>query len=288
MTVNETAERIKAMGTTKTPHQRAIRFFWSTLFGAAAISLAANVTHAVLGLIPHVCIQIAAAAVPPIALLACTHGIGLAVRAGVGGRVYGVAVAATVLIGVGAFALSFAAQRGLMIAIGYSAATAWILPLVVDASIAISTTMLVALGDKPVRRTGGGAGQAAPVPKAPVPKPVPQAVPKQAVHKQAVPKQRASKAAVTKPMPKQAVHNSDVQADTELARELVTSGVTLQPVDTVVGVLAAIRGGASINSASKTFGLNYRTTRKIALAIRPPTHTFEPTTRLAACNGSPV
>jgi hypothetical protein len=51
-------------------HQRAVRYFWVLLIGATAASLIGNITHAVLPYLPHVVIQIGAAAVPPIALLA--------------------------------------------------------------------------------------------------------------------------------------------------------------------------------------------------------------------------
>jgi hypothetical protein len=61
-----------------------------------------NIAHAVLSYLPTVAIQIGAAAVPPMALLAALHAIALAVRAGASGRVYYWAVGATALIGVGA------------------------------------------------------------------------------------------------------------------------------------------------------------------------------------------
>jgi hypothetical protein len=80
------------------------------------------------------------------------HGIALAVRAGASGRVYCWAVAAVGAIGVGAFALSFLALRDLMLAIGYRSGTAWIFPAIIDTAVAVSTMMLVALGDKPARR----------------------------------------------------------------------------------------------------------------------------------------
>ena len=85
-------------------------------------------------------------------LLAAVHGIALAVRAGASGRVYRWAVSAVAVIGVGAFAVSFLALRDLMQAIGYSSATAWIFPAIIDTAVAVSTLMLVALGDKPARR----------------------------------------------------------------------------------------------------------------------------------------
>ena len=39
-----------------------------------------------------------------------------------------------------------------MQAIGYGSATAWIFPAIIDTAVAVSTMMLVALGDKPARR----------------------------------------------------------------------------------------------------------------------------------------
>ena len=67
------------------------------------------------------------------------HGIALAVRAGEFGRVYCLAVSAVAAIGVGAFAVSFLALRDLMRVIGYSSATAWIFPAIIDTAVAVST-----------------------------------------------------------------------------------------------------------------------------------------------------
>src|SRR5271166_2160183 len=133
-------------------HRRAVRFFWGLLIGATTVSLLGNITHAVLRYVPQVVIQVGVAAVPPMALLAAVHGIALAVRAGASGRVYCCAVSAVAAIGVGAFAVSFLALRDLMQAIGYSSTTAWIFPAIIDTAVAVSTMMLVALGDKPARR----------------------------------------------------------------------------------------------------------------------------------------
>ena len=137
---------------TKRNHGRAVRFFWGLLIAATTVSLIGNVTHALLPYIPRIVIQIGAATVPPIALLAAVHGIALAVRAGASGRVYSWSVGAVAAIGVGAFAVSFLALRDLMQAIGYSYTTAWIFPAIIDTAVAVSTLMLVALGDKPARR----------------------------------------------------------------------------------------------------------------------------------------
>jgi hypothetical protein len=132
-------------------HSRAVRFFWCFLIGATTVSLIGNIAHAVLPYLPHVVNQIGAAAVPPIAPLAAVHGIALAVRAGASGRVYCWATTAVAAIGVGAFAVSFLALRDLIRAVGYSSATAWIFPAIIDTAVAVSTLMLVALGDKPAR-----------------------------------------------------------------------------------------------------------------------------------------
>ena len=104
----------------QTHHRRAVRFFWGLLIGATTVSLMGNVLHAVLLYVPRVVVQIGAAAVP--------------------------------IIGTGAFTVSFLTLRDLMLAIGYSADTAWIFPTIIDTAVAVSTMMLVALGDKPARR----------------------------------------------------------------------------------------------------------------------------------------
>src|SRR6478672_5753213 len=117
-----------------------------------------------LGLLPcgrRIVIQIGAAAVPPIALLAAVHGIALAVRAGASGMVYRWAVSAVAVVGAGAFAVSFLALRDLMLVIGYGSATAWIFPAIIDTAVAARTTMLVALGEKPARRARAATPSAA-------------------------------------------------------------------------------------------------------------------------------
>jgi hypothetical protein len=58
---------------TQRNHHRAVRFFWCFLIGATTVSLIGNITHAVLPYIPRIVIQIGAAAVPPIALLAAVR-----------------------------------------------------------------------------------------------------------------------------------------------------------------------------------------------------------------------
>jgi Protein of unknown function (DUF2637) len=259
-------------------HRKAVRFFWGLLIGATTVSLIGNIGHAVLPYLPHVVIQIGAAAVPPIALLAAVHGIALAVRAGASVRVYCWAVSAVAVIGAGAFAVSFLALRDLMRAIGYSSATASVFPAIIDTAVAVSTLMLVALGDKPPRRSrtvttpantrssgmqrlGQLATQSA---KAEIMSIAPTNTRAQAVQHMPV---QGSASVQPDPAPTaQSVQTESTQADADVASELIASGVTTQPVETVVAVLAASRNGASINAAAKASGINYRTAQRIVEA----------------------
>jgi hypothetical protein len=260
---------------TQRNHRRAVRFFWALLLGATTVSLLGNVVHAVLPYIPEVVIQIGAAAVPPIALLAAVHGIAVAVRAGASGRVYCWAVSAVAAIGVGAFAVSFLALRDLMLAIGYSSATAWVFPAIIDTAVAVSTLMLVALGDKPVRRprsvttAANTRGSMAQPWRQDAKRVVTPVAPTRGRPQPAQGKQAQHRASVQRG-PAQILHSADIettQADADLASELIASGVTTQPVETVIAVLASSRDGASINAAAKASGINYRTAQRIVAAV---------------------
>lgn len=252
---------------TQTNHRRAVRYFWTLLIGATTISLIGNVAHAVLPYIPHVVVQIGSAAVPPIVLLAAVHGIALAVRAGASGRVYHCAVGAVAIIGMGAFALSFLALRDLMQTIGYSPQTAWIFPAIIDTAVAVSTTMLVALGDKPAprARTSSSAVNT----KTPTVQRSPQGAKAKLtplVLAQKAQAARAHPSAPTGPGTVQAVQDSmrsEGHGDANLALELIETGVTTQPIATVIAVLTAHRDGLSVNAAAKVAGINYRTAQRI-------------------------
>jgi hypothetical protein len=263
----------------KRTHRRAVRFFWGFLIGATTISLAGNITHAVLSYIPRVVVQIGAATVPPIALVAAVHGIALAVRAGASGRVYCWAVTATAAIGTGAFTVSFLALRDLMREIGYSYATAWIFPAIIDIAVAVSTLMLVALGDKPARRTRTvttSAGAQTPGTQRGANGPMRSAKPEVTPfaptggRAQTAHVKRVQASALVQPDPLRTVQVSAqselAQVDADVASELIASGVTTQPVETVIAVLAARRDGASINAAASATGINYRTAQRIVQA----------------------
>jgi Protein of unknown function (DUF2637) len=257
---------------TQRNHHRAVRFFWCFLIGATTVSLIGNIAHAVLPYLPRIVIQIGAAAVPPIALLAAVHGIALAVRAGASGTVYRWAVSAVAAIGVGAFAVSFLALRDLMRVIGYSSATAWIFPAIIDTAIGVSTIMLVALGDKPARRAPRVGSQTATVQRA-AQTPLQSAKAEATLFAPTSGRAQAKRVQTTEsvqPGPPQTVQDSvqtkATQVDADFASELIASGVTTQPVETVIAVLAAHRDGASINAAAKASGINYGTAQRIVEA----------------------
>jgi hypothetical protein len=254
---------------TQRNHHRAVRFFWCFLIGATTVSLIGNIAHAVLPYLPRIVVQIGAAAVPPIALLAAVHGIALAVRAGASGTVYRWAVSAVAAIGVGAFAVSFLALRDLMRVIGYSSATAWIFPAIIDTAIGVSTIMLVALGDKPARRAPRVGSQTATVQRA-AQTPLQSAKAEATLFAPTSGRAQAKRVQTTEsvqPGPPQTVQDSvqtkATQVDADFASELIASGVTTQPVETVIAVLAATRDGASINAAATASGIDYRTAQRI-------------------------
>jgi len=206
------------------------------------------------------------------------HGIALAVRAGASGRIYCWAVSAVAVIGVGAFAVSFLALRDLMRAIGCSSATAGVFPAIIDTAVGVATLMLVALGDKPARRT-----RTANVPSTTHAPPTQQSARRRLrsataevmsaartdARTRAVQHVSLQGSASVQPDPAQTVQSTQTeatQADTDLASELIESGITNQSVETVPAVLAARRDGASINAAAKTSGINYRTAQRIVEA----------------------
>ena len=218
--------------------------------------------------LPHVVIQIGAAAVPPIALLAAVHGIALAVRAGASGRVYCWAVSAVAAIGAGAFAVSFLALRDLMRAIGYSYATAWIFPAIIDTAVAVSTLMLVALGDKPARRTRTATALApaqvkpssptAPEPVSSPPRPHSVRADQIAPSAESAPVDPALRAASS---PDQ---RADAGVDyAALAQALVDAGATTKGAAVVASILAAHADGTALNRIASDVGIHHKTVSKI-------------------------
>jgi hypothetical protein len=171
--------------------------------------------------------------------------------------------------------VSFLALRDLIRAIGYSSATACIFPAIIDVAVGVSTLMLVALGDKPARRT-----RTATVPantQTPTMQPsarrrsrsatgevrmvAPTGVPTRAM--QQMPVQDAAAVQTDPALTVPSMQITATQSDADLAPELIASGITTQPVETVIAVLSSHRSGASINAAAKASGINYRTAQRI-------------------------
>jgi hypothetical protein len=66
--------------------------------------------------------------------------------------------------------------------------------------------------------------------------------------------------------PAQTAHATQAEvagADTNVASDLIASGVTTQSIETVLAVLVARREGASINVAARGAGISYRTAQQI-------------------------
>jgi Protein of unknown function (DUF2637) len=222
----------------------------------------------VLPYIPRILIQIGAAAVPPIALLAAVHGIALAVRAGASGRVYRWAIAAVAAIGASAFMLSFRTLRDLLIQTGTPPEWAWIFPTIIDTAVAVSTLMLVALGDKPERRTRTVTALApaqvkasAPTASAPVSSPSrPHSVRADQVASSAksAPVDPALRAASA---PNQ---RADAGVDyVALAQALVDAGATTKPAAVVASILAAHAEATALNRIASNTGIHHKTVSKI-------------------------
>lgn len=128
------------------PRSGARRYWRCLLAGAVAVSVAGNVGHAFLTAAPHLrAAAMVAAALPPVALLGVSEGLARSAGAGARRGVYRAAVAGGVVIAGLAFVLSFAALRDLAVALGQPAVVAWGWPLLADATIAVSSAMLLAI-----------------------------------------------------------------------------------------------------------------------------------------------
>jgi len=124
----------------------ASRFFWRWLFTATSMSVAGNVTHAIINA-PRGAVALAAAAavVPPAVLLGSTHSVAVLVRTRRLGTSYWCALLMTVALAGCAFVLSFDALRDLAVSLGFRPDTAWLWPVAIDVSIAQSTLALLTL-----------------------------------------------------------------------------------------------------------------------------------------------
>ena len=134
-----------------------------------------------------------------------------------------------------------------------------VLPLVIDVAVAVATTALVAVGDKPARRTRNApSGATAPAPRSATPSRVTArshrmvSAPSDAVSATALAAATAS------------------SATAQLAAELVAAKVTGQPVETVEAILVAHEDGDPLNRIAATLGVHHSAVKRILEAARHP------------------
>jgi hypothetical protein len=225
-------------------HRHAVGFFWAWLILATSVSLAGNVAHAWLTAAPGTrWLAACVAAVPPIALLLSVHGLAVLAKATASGAVYRGAVAATGALAVGAFILSFVALRDLAVIAGIRPELAAVLPLVIDLAIGVATLALVAIGDRPARRTRNatrGAGATA----------GPSAITATSRRDAAIATQASvammDRGSAAPSEAESAVPSAD-DPNRELAATLIAEKVTRKPVEVVARILAAHDSGDRLN-----------------------------------------
>ncbi|MGY4650533.1 DUF2637 domain-containing protein [Mycobacterium sp. URHB0021] len=248
---------------TRRNHRRAVRFFWTWLILATWVSLAGNVAHAWLTAAPDTRpLAGSVAAVPPIVLLLSVHGLAVLAEVTASGAVYRAAVAATGALAVGAFILSFVALRDLAVIAGIRPGLAPVLPLVIDLAIGVSTLALVAVGDKPARRSRN-ATRSAGVTAAP----------------SAITATSRRDASIATPASVAMADRNDANASaTEgavpsadepnrvLAAVLVAEKITRQPVAVVARILAAHDSGDPQNRIAKNTGVHHSAVSRVIAA----------------------
>jgi hypothetical protein len=234
-------------------HRRAVRFFWAWLAGTTLVSLAGNITHALVTA-PEDSRWLAAAiaAVPPTVLLCAVHGIAVLAKANASGAVYRAAVTATAALAVGAFVLSFVALRDLALIAGIPTTFAAVLPLVIDVAVAVATTALVAVGDKPARRARNAASTAT------------QPATRSATANRATARSERVVTAPSNAVGATVIASRDATGATaQLAAELVAAKVTRQPVDTVEAILVAHQDGDPLNRIAAAIGVHHSAVRRV-------------------------
>lgn len=127
-------------------HRRTRRLLWTMLIAAAVASMAGNIAAAGEHRNPATAAgSIAAAAIPPLALLSLTHLAGMWSRIRARGIVYWCFLVMVAAIATAAFRLSFDALRSLAMGYGYGPADAALFPLILDGLVAVCTLGLVML-----------------------------------------------------------------------------------------------------------------------------------------------
>ena len=234
-------------------HRRAVRFFWGWLAGTTLVSLAGNITHALLTApAGSRWLAAAVAAIPPSVLLCAVHGIAVLAKSNASGAVYRASVTATAALAVGAFVLSFVALRDLAVIAGIPTMFAAVLPLVIDVAVAVATTALVAVGDKPARRARNAVSANS-----------------QPAIRSATPSRVTARSQGAVSAPSDAVRATAIAphaatgATAQLAAELVAARATRQPVQTVEAILVAHHNGDPLNRIAAAVGVHHSAVKRI-------------------------
>jgi Protein of unknown function (DUF2637) len=164
--------------------------------------------------------------------------------------------------------LSFRTLRDLLIQTGTPPAWAWVFPAIIDTAVAVSTLMLVALGDKPARRTSTATAPAsakvkasaptAPEPVSALPRPHSVRADQVASSAKSAPVDSALRAASAQDQ------HADAGADhAALAQALVDAGATTKPAAVIESILSAHADGTALNRIASDMGIHHKTVSKI-------------------------
>jgi hypothetical protein len=240
---------------------------------ATATSLYGNIAHAIggtEGVNPN---SVIGASIAPVFLMALVHGVAHLARNTASGWAYGLVVALVGSVAAFAFAQSYGALTAF--ARDSDVLAPGLTPLIVDATIGVSTFALVVLGEKPTSRVRNPR-PATPAPATPQVKAVaptatathtapPTATPNRDMQRDPAPKTATT--ATTKfrepASPENTLRPVSGDATSDLAAELVRDKATRQPVEIVRAVIAAHNNGDPLNRIAKDVDRHHTAVKRI-------------------------
>jgi hypothetical protein len=252
------------------------RFFWTLLILATTTSLYGNVAHAISGAGGVSLNSIVCASIAPVFLMALVHGATHLARNTASGWAYWVVIASVGGVAAFAFAQSFGALTAF--ARDSHVLAPSLTPLIVDATIGVSTFALVVLEPKPATRVRSRPATAASMKPQAKPVAPPAALTSNRNTNRAnatvsgdVERGLALKlganasAGVGEPASSQSAPRAAVAGDRtfDLAAALVRDKETKQPVEVVRAVLAAHRNGDPLNRIAKNVERHHTAVKRI-------------------------
>lgn len=230
------------------PRTATTRFFWCFLIGSASVSVLGTVTHAVLGNAPSPVIAAAVAFFTVLIQLGATYGVHALVHARIVGAAYHWALLGVVTLALGAFIVNFVQLRDLVITwAAIAPAIAWIVPLIVDLGMTVSTVAIMALTR---------AARTEILDMNTVAHPAAQAT--AAVHVEVHNAMHSDTQAVH--AAEWPVHDS---VHTDAAQRIVAAGIVRIAPDRVAQVLAAHAEGVKPSAIQRSLGVGYSTVLRI-------------------------